>query len=235
MKTRWILVFCLIVTAPLLRAQSSGAQENIPPPQPPLVAPVPDRAQWTVTLTYEGDDAAQTAKNPTAKPKHRLHQIVSTKTQDLKRAVEIYEDGTRDEYWFVGGLILLPEVNGVAVADFDRVNRPIYGEAGNPTESPGFAGVGWLQLKYYDKVAAMQNVPCYHYSLKGADISGIEAWINARTGFPVTYRVGGITYDYALGSAPESDLVLPPQDAQALKSYRQIENRRKQLEKDLGR
>ena len=92
-----------------------------------------------------------------------------------------------------------------------------------------------MQLKYYDKVAAMQNVPCYHYALAGGDTPGIEAWISAKTGFPVTYRVGGITYDYALGSPPESDLVLPPQDAQALKSYQQIENRRKQLEKDLGR
>ncbi len=247
MKTSWIFLLYLAVSAPLLSAQTSDALNTIPPPHAPFVAPVPGSAQWTITLSYEGDDQDATAKNPAIKPKHRLHQITSIKTQNLKRDVEIYDDGTSETYWFVGGLILLPKVNGqeVRIIDFEQANRPVYGEAGNPVSSPGFTGVSWVQLKYYDKVVTMQNVPCYHYALDSKPPSPvpaaddttnhIEAWINAKTGLPVAYRADGITYNYAFGNSPESDLDLPPDYAQALKAYQQIENRRKQLEKDLGK
>jgi hypothetical protein len=90
----------------------------------------------------------------------------------------------------------------------------------------------------------MHDVPCYHYVLNSKTPSTIpgsgdmtndmEAWINAKTGFPVAYRTGGIIYSYDFGSSPESDLALPSNDAQVLQAHQQIENRRKQLEKDLG-
>ncbi len=128
----------------------------------------------------------------------------------------------------------MPESTGqqIDVIDFNQANRE-YGEAGNPIESPGFAGVGWVKLKYYDAVATMQNQPCYHYVLKSGDAVVMEAWINVKTALPVSYRTGGVTYDYAFGSAP-GDLELPPKYAAALKSYQQIQNRRKALENDPG-
>jgi hypothetical protein len=239
------LGYFLAALATVLQAQTAGSSPSYPPPIPPLVARVPERAQWAVTLNYPGDSPTPAVKDPAVKPKHRLHQVVSTKTLDLKRDVELFDDGTTETYWFVGGLILLPEANGkdVGMIDFAQANRE-YGEAGNPVESIGFAGVGWLQLKYYDTVAPVQNMPCYHYALRakapsairgaGDTSSDIEAWINVKTGYPVSYRSAGVTYDYTFGSAPETDLVLPPKYAQALKVHQQIEDRRKQLEKDLG-
>jgi hypothetical protein len=248
MKMIWVGIAGYFLAASLcsLEAQSPGALAAYPPPRPPLVVSPPNNAQWTITLTYEGGAATPAVTNPAVKIPRKLHQIVSTKTENLKHDVEIYDDGTSEEYWFVKNLILLPDRNGrdVGIIDFFKADKE-HGEAGNPVSSPGFPGVGWIKMNYYDKVASIQGQPCYHYLLKSATPSlnpgsepitnDIESWISIKTDLPVRYSTGGVTYDYTFGSPPGSDLVLPPKYAQALKAYQGLEDRRKLLENDLGR
>lgn len=231
MKSELVLAVGLFLLSNLLcGAQTVGQANLIPPPKEPLVALVPESAQWTITVSYS--DGSNTGKSAGSKPTHRLRQIASVKTQELKHDVLIYDDGKTEETWYSGKMVLIPSSNGqrVALADFESTNEKVYGEEGNPVSSLGFPGVGWLKLKYYDKVVPIQNFTCYHYLL--ATSGGCEAWIDVRTGFPVAYRAGGMMCVYGFMPKPAAPLVLPPQFQETLKLDQRIKDRRQQLEND---
>ena len=204
-----------------------------PKPTAPYVAPVPENVQWTITIkSTEGAAANQEGS------KHRLTQINSTKTGQLKRDVRVYEDGKSEERWFSGPLIIVPSADGQTARciDFEEANRSEYGEAGNPIASPGFPGVGWVKLEYFDKVVTFNQIRCFHYVLSKrhnnpADEGKFsEAWIDVRNGFPVAYRAAGSLYLYRFEGNPIAPLVLPDSLGRSVKFAQRISDRRRELQ-----
>jgi hypothetical protein len=226
-----------------LRAQTPA---DIPPPHAPLVAPVPDHAQWTITLDYgEANKAGTNSPSAAAKEKNpeteeSLQQIQSVKAGNLKQDLLVSKNGKTTQVWYADQVILSPGPAGDILVgnarglEVDANVTGIFREVGKLTESFGFPGVDWLNLKYYDKVVLLGLTPCYHYILQGGGVIAAEAWINAKTNLPVEYGSEGITYTYAFGPAPEN-VVMPPAYAAAYAKYHQMQTYSDQLMKDAAK
>ncbi len=211
-----------------------------PPPVPPLVARAPDPGAWTIQVQLPVPAAPSAPADAAAPKPHQLVQIQSAQAGGLKRDVLAYLDGATLELWYADGMLLKPAGPGqpVMVVDLAAQARLDKDERGDPVLAAGFPGLGWITLARFDQVALFQREPCYHYVLKpgdgGGNGSGAEAWIAAKTGLPVACQRDGLLYVYTFGDGPRS-LALPPAYAEARAAYAKIQDRRRQLEKDLGK
>jgi hypothetical protein len=229
----------------------AAAQNNVvyPPPTPPLVAPVPENAEWVLTVSERTNQAVKPAAAPQAGAKNvNLKEIHITKMGKVKRDVLTYSNGTSFESWYADGAFLSPGPNGGFNAIQDGVLAEAYGnELGNPQQSAGFTGLDWLNLKYYDHVILYQGQLCYHYVIKVTSPAinrdmptdtpipppplSAEAWINAKTGQPVAYiGADGKLYTYSFLDAPTAPLILPPAYQTVLTTYEKAQTDRKRLE-----
>jgi len=235
MTTRILILGFLLLSVSYSSAQTdtSGLPEVTPIPVAPFVAAVPEAVQWKITLAYPTDFPL---KDTNSKPKHFLKQIDSVKSNGLKRDVLTYLDGSINESWYRGNTIITTSQDGkkVYLNDFGAANQ-IYGEAGNPAESPGFPGVSWVKLRYFDKIVVFNKQSCFHYLLKRGDAGDVEAWIDVKTGFPIGYRYGGVTYTYTYDGNPVPTLALPPQIQQTFGDAQERIDRLKRLQASLQR
>jgi hypothetical protein len=244
------LSFCSFALSGFIAVSAQDSPHEIPPPTAPLVAPVPQKAQWTITVDYgdkpaapnSGDAHAAPAFNPGANP---LTEIQSIKTGRLKQDILIYKAGTRQECWYVGNTVLSQSAAGNIVAltlgmlapDVGNGNpmAPYIRERGNLVQSPGFPGLDWVNLKYYDKVVVLDKVPCYHYAFMVGSNPFAEAWIDAQTKLPVKYAGSGIDYNVVFSAPPTGDLTLPPAFSQTMSASERILNHSRDLESQVGR
>ncbi len=219
---------------------SSAAAANSPEPTPPYVAPIPQNAQWTVTLQYgtaadKGDRSSPTKAD--GKAVHQLQQIQCTKTGAIKHDKSIYSDGIVEESWYSDSVLLAPFPNSkqiMVITNLQDLGRINFGEKGNPTQSFGFTGVDWVKKSYFEKMTSFQKKNCYHYILPGNEqTSGAEAWIDVKTALPVAYKVDGVIYTYQFDSPPSSSLSVPPPFSDELQAYNKNKQREKSLEEDL--
>jgi len=206
---------------------------QIPPPTPPLVAPVPERADWTVTLQYPPAPARVAPPTPgtSVQPAQRTAEVHSTKSGNLKRDRITATDGTFEDHWYAGSLYLWPYPGGkVYISDMNDAPS----DPGNPEPSvaSGFPGVAWLRLECYDKVESFEQRPCYHYVMQGV---AMEAWIDVQTRFPLAYKCGDVVYQFKFNPPPAGPLALPPAYQEALDSAQKAIDHRDQLAKDLQR
>lgn len=238
--TLWLTIGLLAMTTSLSAQTAAAPNTDVPPPQPPLVSEVPVPAQWTITIKY-GKDATE-GGNANAKPAEaqpispsQIQKIQVTKTETLKRDIYTYGSGTTAELWYAEKLALGLDSGGKDVAITPLgVNSERYGERGNPYQSTGFTGVGWLKIGYYDKAVRFQKEICYHYVLKAANqvveadpalgIQGAaaEAWISVKTNLPVAYRFDGVLYVYEFDPARPASLTLPPNYQAQLDRYHRM-------------
>lgn len=214
MKRAIFLLAVAIATAPaLLRAQKP---DNVPPPKPPFVRPPPSQSAWTIKVTR----AAQTEDSQDAQPAKKQRVVVaiaSTRYGESKRDVVNYSDGSKVEYWFVGGYGFWPYPGssrvGVSASDLEDMTT------NEPATSPGFPGLYWLSAESYQGVAKIGDVTCRHY-LKGGEGDSWEAWIGLESGLPVAAKFGSVGHTYAFTTPPAVPLQMPAAYAQALEAVK---------------
>jgi hypothetical protein len=216
------------------------AQTNVtyPPPSPPLVAPLAENAQWTLTIRNSEDVPVQPGSDQSGQPqaakKKDLMEIRVTKADTLKRDILSNGGGSPIELWYADGMLLSPDSSHqISVADYKQMDASPGNGLGDPIHSAGYTGLDWLDLKYYDRVVVYQAHPCYHYSIKtnAPPPSSAEAWIDVSTGLPVAYNLGnGKLYSYRFLDPPGSSLILPPAYKTALDDYRKEQEKIKRLE-----
>jgi hypothetical protein len=192
-----------------LLSWAPASAQDVPPPTPPLVAPVPKDADWIVTVQYSSSPSAA-APDLAGRVDRRISEVHSTKTDKFKRDIITYMNGTTEERWFIGSMYLWTPPHG-DVSVYDLSNTPTNPLDTSPSVSSGFPGVGWIGLNHYDHVEIFDNASCYHYQDAS---SGIEAWINARTKLPLGYKSADAIYHFKFNPPPES-LTLPPAYAKA--------------------
>jgi hypothetical protein len=200
---------------------------DIPPPTPPFVAPVPENADWVLTVKYPAKPAA--APDAPALPDLRVTEVHSMKTGDIKHDELTSADGKKRDNWYVGTLYLWAVPQGDVLAA-DLSGTPANPMDSSPSVSNGFPGVGWVSLNNYDKVVFWEKRPCYHYATEG-----LQAWVDVETLLPVAYIAGNATYVFKFNAPPTQPLVLPPSFQKTLDAAKQVSSRRAQIERKLGR
>jgi hypothetical protein len=245
MKHTFLILLLLLTTlsvTPLL-AQIKAAY---PPPTPPLVAPVPDNAQWTLAIGSGKETPAPTAApgdSQVQAPAKDVHEVHVTKTGKLKRDI-ISSGGGTVEVWYADGMFLAGDSNRrIMVVDYKSIDAQLGSALGDPLRSTGYTGLNWLDLKYYDQVVSYHGRTCYHYAIKTQVRTpfgdapqtpvtvGAEAWIEVGTGLPVAYTApDGQVYTYHFLAPPTSPLVLPPAFQAALADYEKWQDKMKRLQ-----
>ncbi len=245
---------CSLLAMLSASGQTTDNLADIPPPTAPFVAPVPDKAQWAITLDYSGLNPASPAPNapltPNAAPAfspgaNPLTEIQSVKTGTLKQDILVYKSHPSMEFWYTGNTVLQVESTGnvvvfdlgMLVPDSGDPHGPLVkaiAERGNLAQSVGFPGLDWVKLKYYDKVVFLDKIPCYHYVFPAEGSTFAEAWINVATKMPIKYAASGVLYTFAFGPPPTTDLVLPSAAAKASSASNKFLDHSRQLESAVG-
>lgn len=222
-----VLTTLVVLLAPaLLRAQSPAASPAAePPPDPPYVAPVPQRAAWTITVDKPATatPGATPANVPADSPNAAvIRQLDIVRTGDLSRVLITSLSGGQIEYYHIGSSALM--------LDKARNNRPKI-LALNPQfplynyYSTGFFGMDRVKAKDFQRTVELKGVRCHYYrgvSLaagEGGGESTYEAWVDEKTRLPVVYREAGSTLIFTFTAPPDVDLQLPAPLNEAWKEY----------------
>lgn len=199
---------------------------DIPPPTPPLVADVPNLADWTIEVAQVSGIGAK-GKTSSVRSSE-ISEVRSTKTGQIKRDAITYGDGTKRDHWFIGNLMLWKTDEGVIVAnDLSAMFVEDPTEA-SPSIPTGFPGTAWLKPAFFEKVVLQEKRPCYHFVGPG-----VEAWIDVETKLPVAYKKGEIIYKYTFGTAPVEPLVLPEDYQKILEKAQRSLDRRAAIQEKL--
>lgn len=235
--------FCFGISVLSLNAQTSKSNADVPPPQAPFVATVPESAQWTLVLK-RGKEALNAVNSTPVADKTPvsptdIQQIRSTKTGKVKHDVITFGNGSSAEVWYYEKFVLFLSNFGNKVLILpEEVGMDKLGERGDPIRSSGFPGVSWVKESRYDAPVKFQGELCYHYILKAAaqaapspdpTFPGIgaaaEAWISVKTNFPVAYRFDDTLYSYTFDSARPTNLTLPANYQEEIDRYLHINGR----------
>ena len=219
MNKRFLLVFSIALTVRLAVAA------DVPPPSPPYVLAIPAQTQWVMHIT---PPAGQVAPDASGKSKLAPEpQVVAiTKLGDTLRAIIVYTDKSRREFWQVPGSTILQD---------GGTPRVIYNTGGYPPYpyAPGhdFFGCEWIKPENFHDVVKRGGVTCYHYQAEAAmqvppdvlrahpELAKLklhrEAWINAETRLPVAVSGETGTIEYTF-SDPPPDLKMSAEFQSAL-------------------
>jgi hypothetical protein len=210
-------------------AAAPASTETASPPSAPFVAVVPDRAQWT--LTVSSATAAPVPAPAAAVAPRQIVKIHFIKAGRIVQRVVSYSDGTTWEVWFADGLELNPggpggSVQVIAPGPPSGSDTPL----GSPLLWGGFPGTEWLSAAHYGAAVTFQKALCYHYLAPDPHAGGqAEAWIDTGTNLPQGFVSQGMTYLYEMQDPPSGPLVLPSAYQAAFDAYRKAVERRNQL------
>jgi hypothetical protein len=192
----------LWTAAAVLLSCAALAQENIPPPKAPFVAPAPDPGDWKLVIKNPAVPATDPGAAP--KPDFRIVEVHSTVGNKLKRDIITYGTGKTDERWFLADFLLWKGTGGDVVAHDMRDSGPGSVGGGFPSVASGFPGLEWLSASNFDKVVMVEKRPCYHFAN-----GDMEAWIDVKTKLPVSAKYRDLVYQYTFNTAPTTPLVMP--------------------------
>lgn len=185
--------------------------------EPPALA-VPERATWTVKITYPDDSPEDV---PTEKTGARLRWIESRVEGDLKRDILIRGDGRREEVWYRQGLRLASDGERAFVTTLESDEAE--GTNIGLVYTAGFPGTGWILPEHSKGSQSLGKIECEYYEFPGGEA---EAWIDAASGRPVRARVKNRTYDFQYGPVPSDPLQMPANYAGAWKKFETLQHRR---------
>lgn len=212
------IFLCLLFTAFSIRAQSLPDRTQ-PAPSDPIVAPLPESAQWTITLGTSSDEVS---------PESAALRIACIKTGEIKKEIITQDGKTLEENWYVGNDRLMPDTfnpETILFLEGGGIKNPDSGQ--DSLRVAGFAGVDWLSTSNYQGVVTMARRECFYF--KDGER---EAWIDTQTRFPIAFRTNEEFYRYTYTDPPTKKLTLPPNYGKALVAYRKLADRRRRLEKD---
>ncbi len=223
MKIRYlILSLCCLVGTDLAAQEATEVM-----PEPPFVAPMPERLKYTVTIktsVEESNSAAATAAPTPAVSGWTAVKLESTKTGAYRHDVETFQNGQTRECWFVGEFMLEPgdDHKSVSIVNYKNVQGALALNSGNLPPTAGWDVFSWVQLAHYKGRINVGKEPCFHYALN-ANIKGSpEAWISIQTKMPVLYRLRNQTFYFQYSAPPVADLQLLPEYEKLWKQYQQV-------------
>lgn len=201
------LAFCVVALA--------KEPAKFAPPAAPIVAAVPENAEWTVTAKEFSLEKGKKGRAPG--PALQISEVRSTKVGPLKRDVVTSADGSTREVWFAEHFLIWKTENGeISVSDFSAAPAPDPADP-NPSVATGFPGVAWISLETFSDVETFNGEPCYHYVQEAN-----EAWISVKTKLPAGYKSGTTTYLYKFSPPPKSSPEMPPAYKSALEKASQL-------------
>lgn len=224
-----ILLLCALSAVAL---QPCPAQEaKVEPPSAPFIAKPPEFGSWTIQII--GTKAAnQEGSSKEAVPNEKIHCV---KTKEIKRDSFLSRDGKQREIWYFGKFALTKYEHSekVGLEDAAGFSRQRGSKTGSLIHGAGFPGFGWLDLRYYKDVVKAGTRLCYHFQIppepntaaaEGGNAgvpadTGIEAWIDVATKYPVAIKAEGVVYAYEFQPPPAGMLQLPPEYAEAVRRH----------------
>jgi len=177
----WIALIGLIAMVRIGEANPEGRK---PSPEQPCVAPVPERAQWTMAVQSIAPTMGLATRTAT---EHRVvKELRYSKVGAVWRIVVVWSDGRTEEHYRVGNENIEPTENGGAIVTGSYPSWPYY--------SHGFYGIEWIKPEYYAETANYKNAECFVYKSSSSippDAPESKAWIDTRTLLPVAVLMGG--------------------------------------------
>jgi hypothetical protein len=214
MRALFPILTCLGMLSGSAEAFAQNVQD-IPPPKPPLVTAVPDKAEWTIKVEFP--DAPKLPPDAPKPRDWRYVEVQTTKVGAVKRDLITTREGLKQERWFVDSMLFWTDPKGeVSVSDM-RAAEAADPDEDSPSVPSGFPGVGWLKLENYKDVVVFEKRLSYHYAKDEAD-----AWIDVETKLPLAYKRGKILYRYSFAPSPSASLVMPPAYQTALDTVRRM-------------
>ncbi len=201
MKRFALLLAFLLVAAHRIMA------EDVSAPTPPFVAGVPEKARWTITLSYADSSAAPSAKPgiPTDHPA----QIETIKSGSSYRFVVSYADGTTQTFDKIGGYVATTTASGVQLMRVSPEFTPfLYFDT-------NFLFTQWLRdngLAAYKGIVTQNGKRCFHYQ----NAAQGEAWIETETRLPVTTQDSAATRATFQFAELQEPLVFPEAEIKAI-------------------
>ena len=205
MGWRVLLGFVLLPAAALCQAQPQLV------PRGPLIARVPQFADWTVTYKYPGDDSKdrpsqQAPKSDTSLPGAKLRQERAIKTRNILHLAWTDEDGAKEECWLIDGIqwatpkgsqLRIPAVN--AESPFYRENLPLR----------VFPGFEWIDASRYIGIQPFMGTECLVFRNSEQPQNQQTAYIDAETRLPVCLQSRDSVCLYAFRTPPAEMLQVP--------------------------
>jgi len=194
-----------------LPAQDSN---EVPPPAPPFLAPIPDVTACTVKVT---------SQLPDGKPPEGIRsvkQMVNIKSGGTRVLICFWTDGSQTQTWFVNGYCIEKTQGGGQIQV-----TPLSGAADSRnTDFPGFE---WLSLANYSGLENKNGKRCYKFKAEvkqtGQRVTvDYLAYIDVKTKLPVSWDVGPSHFEM---TAVETTVppAMPAAFAASLKAYRDAE------------
>jgi hypothetical protein len=217
--------FVLILAAALTAVM---AQDQVPPPKPPLVRMPPAGSEWSLEI-----------RNPTAprgeSPESSSGRVVPVRFEmrigrnGVQQGTTRFSDGHTQTFYVVEDQILQQHDNAGDVA----VLAP---RDGAPLDLfdfrvRSFPALGWISLRNYVGVETLGKQPCHKYQLQNVaefelpEKDVLVAWIRAGDGFPQRVQIGEVVYEFS-EVRPFSGEVSLPALFQAAVEKRRAEQRR---------
>jgi hypothetical protein len=205
-----VLAFLALVTGVVAKDT-----KKIPPPVAPLVASVPENADWTVTAKDSSQEKGKKGRGSI--PAWFATEVRSTKRGAMKRDLVKSGDGTTREVWFVDKLRIWTTDSGeISVSDLGAAPAPDSADP-YPSVATVFPGVSWITLENFVGAEDFNGEPCYHF----VNDYG-EAWISVKTKFPAGYKSGTMFYIYKFNAPPGEDFKMPPAYQKALETVNEM-------------
>ena len=219
------ILFLLTFWAGLGLAQEAWAQSAeatpMPIPKAPWLAPIPDNAHWTISITYTAPGIM--ANSPQNKvPASQAGFSVSLdviKTGSLKQVTVSLAGGGVQQFDQRGVYFAVRAPEGLRLVSPSNLFPPYR------YYSPGFHFVDWVQESAFKDVAKYKTILCFHYaevienepgqggSVRPADPNNIkEAWIDVGSMAPVAYKEHALTAEFSFQQPPASPLSFPPDE-----------------------
>jgi len=202
----------LLMQASLVFGQAPAADSTKDKPQPPWIAPTPERAQWKVIYTERTGD----------KPKSDvLRRVIKemnyTKTSPVACLEILWSDGSRVECWLVDGYAIIQPTGNRNIRVISSAEMKNGYDDGYLDFFNQFPRFDWLSLECYDRVQTMDGKRCFHYIDTKLNS---EAWIEIQSNLPVARRVGDIFYKYVFLPLPDKQLEVPEKFRTFLFNYK---------------
>jgi len=215
-RSTYITLLALAITV-----GSLAAQEEIPPPRAPFVAPIPGFADWSIRAVppaAQGQD-----KGPSLINERTPVVTQTTRTQSIRHRVVTYGDGSKLETWQSGTAMMSDlDASQVAVADMTQV------QSFDLATQDIFQETAWVNIQNYQGIAILDKAKYYHYASGDQ-----EAWIDIATKLPVAYKKDGLLYRFQFNTPPTALLVLPERYQEAMAKYIRMMDRRARLAKEI--
>jgi hypothetical protein len=194
--------------------------DEVPSPQPPYLAPVPDYGHWKVTFKYKeaapantpGDTGSPAAAPPAPSVSSGLPTTIETiKTGDLRGVTLTFTDGTSKQFTCQGDWVLNSSAKGAQLSIASSTSLPY------PYYTTGFILLDGVKVNpsTLQETAKHEGIMAFHY--KSGDV---DVWIDPTSMLPLAAKQDGVEVSYEFLTPPPRPFPIPKDQADLLQKER---------------